>query len=129
MQNKLFIVATSIMFILSSFLAFADAKTTGNDSCDGGACSVTISGKGRPGGSDNPRTNKPASLFYQSKEGNLYLWHQSYNRRLRTYEENGDEESMKENLYEIAHRYRLGNMSNAEDFVEWALRKRPWNEE
>ena len=129
MQNKLIIVATPIVFLLSSFLAFADAKTTGNGSCEGGACSVPINGKGHPGGSDNPRANKQASLFYQTKEGNLYLWHHSYNRRLRIYEENGDEESLKENLYEIAHRYRLGNMSIAEDFVEWALRKRPWNEE
>jgi hypothetical protein len=129
MKNKLTIAAITTVFILSTFPALADSKTTGNGSCDGGSCAVIISAKGRPGGSDNSGKNAKASLFYKTKEGHLYLWHHSYNRRLRSYEENGDGESLSRYLYELANRYRLTNKSDTEDFVEWALRKRPWNEE
>ncbi|UCB44606.1 MAG: hypothetical protein JSV25_10330 [Spirochaetota bacterium] len=128
MQTKLIIMVISIVFTLSPFLGFSDSKLVRNGSCEGGSCSVTVSGKGHPGGSDNPGKNQPPSLFYQTKEGNLYLWHHSYNHRLRSYEGNGNEESLNLCLYDIANRYRLGDRSNVEDFVKWALRKRPWND-
>ena len=128
MQTRLIIMAILIVFTLAPFLGLSDNKLVRNGSCEGGSCSVTVSQKGHPGGSDNPGKNQLPSLFYQTKEGNLYLWHHSYNRRLRSYEENGDEESLNIYLYDIANRYRLGHRSDEEDIVKWALRKQPWND-
>ena len=63
------------------------------------------------------------------KEGKLYEWNNSYNYKLQNYEKENDEKGLHRYLREMANCYRLGNKSEVDGFVEWALENRPWSSE
>lgn len=73
------------------------------------------------------QTHDGDCLYYETKDGKLYEWNNSYNYRLKNFEKNTDEPGLFRYLREIANRYRLDNQSEAEGFIEWALKNRPWN--
>ena len=73
------------------------------------------------------KTHDGDCLCYETKDGKLYKWNNSYNYKLKSFEKNNDEPGIFRYLREIANRYRLENQSEAEGFIEWALKNRPWN--
>jgi hypothetical protein len=66
---------------------------------------------------------------FTAEDGNTYRWQHRYSRKLQKLEEQGDEESMNKYLEKIASRYNFEYTDGADDFVHWAIQKRPWDTE
>ena len=66
---------------------------------------------------------------FTAEDGNTYRWQYRYSRKLHKLEEQGDEESMNKYLEKIASRYNFEYTEGADDFVHWAIQKRPWDTE
>ena len=66
---------------------------------------------------------------YTTEDGQVYRWQNRYNHRLQKLEGQGDDEGLNALLNRIAERHHFNKAGEAEGFVQWALRSRPWEEE
>jgi hypothetical protein len=124
MKRTLIILTVAGALLLSAGFLFAkDAAQAG-----GGKRSGTKSAKGEAVQSqDRLMLQEKDALCFEANDGKLYEWKNSYNHRLQNLEKEDDEEGLHRYVREIANRYRFGNKSDEEGFVEWALQNRPWN--
>lgn len=64
-------------------------------------------------------------LFFEDSEGKVHQWQTRFDHRLQKHEEKDDPAGLTRALHRIANRYRLSS-DDAEGFVTWALKHRPW---
>jgi hypothetical protein len=126
MKRTIIIFTVAAALVLSAGLLFAkDAAQAG-----GGNAGGTKSARGEAVQSqDRLMLQEKDALCFEAKDGKLYEWKNSYNFRLQNLEKEDDEQGLHRYVREIANRYRFGNKSDEEGFVEWVLRNRPWNTE
>jgi hypothetical protein len=65
-------------------------------------------------------------LLFKDSEGRVHQWQERFNNRLQKYEAKEDPEGLARALHRVANRYRLSSDEDAEGFVDWALKYRPW---
>ena len=134
MKRTLIILTVAAALVLSAGLLFAKNNPSGQGSQAG----ATGTGHGdmlqtqdqammQTQDREMLKTQDGDCLFYEAKDGKLYEWKNSYNYKLKNFEKEDDEQGLHRYLREIANRYRLGNRSDADGFVEWAMKSRPWN--
>jgi len=124
MKRAIIIFMVAAALVLSAGLLFAKNDQSGSGGKAGGT-----------GQGDMLKTQEREMLktqdgdcpCYETKDGKLYEWKNSYNYQLKNFEKEDDEQGLHRYLHEIANRYRLGNASEVDGFVEWALKNRPWN--
>ncbi len=76
------------------------------------------------------RTNRDEETpCFIAQDGNTYTWQRRFSRKLRRFEEEGDEEAMHMYLEKIANRHTFEYNSGVDDFVHWAVQNRPWDTE
>jgi len=122
-RRSLFIAGViAVFFLLSSVFVFAQ-EGEGNKTPCGCADGNLIRDEGLE------RWAEESMLCYETEDGNLYWWLQSYNDRVRSYEKNGDTDGIVCYLRKIADNYGFGDESDEEGFIEWVLETRPWEEE
>lgn len=126
MKRTLIILTVAAALVLSAGFLFAkDAPQAG-----GGKAGGTGSAKGETVQSqDRLMLQAKDASCYETKDGKLYEWKNSYNYQVKNFEKEDDEQGLHRYIREIANRYRFENKSDKEEFVEWALKNRPWNTE
>ena len=67
-------------------------------------------------------------ICFETKDGKTFIWQNRYNKRLMRYEEKKDTEKMKRYLYRIAKRMGIKDLEEIEEFVQWAMKVKPWIE-
>ncbi len=140
MKRTIIIFTIAAVLVLSAGLLFAKIGPSGSGGKEGG----TGDAKGETVQSQDQlklqegdmlktqererlKTQDGDCICFETKDGKLYEWRKSYNYQLKNFEKEDDEQGLHKYLREIANRYRLGNMSDVDGFVEWALKNRPWN--
>jgi hypothetical protein len=120
-RKSLIIVGViAIFFLLSLVFAFAQEKQSEEAPC----------------GCEEEKIERDDSLkswieesthAYETEDGNLYWWLQTYNDEAKGYEGSGDDTGLIQYLREIADHYEFGDESDENGFIEWALKTRPWS--
>ena len=140
MKRTIIIFTVAAALVLSAGLLFAKNDPSGSGGKEGGTGSMkgdTVQDQDRLKLQDGDmlktqeremlKTQDGDCLSYETKDGKLYEWKNIYNYQLKNFEKEDDEQGLHRYLREIANRYRFGNRSDADGFVEWALKNRPWN--
>jgi hypothetical protein len=126
MKRTLIILTVAVALVLSSGLLFAKNDPSGQ----GGKASGNGQGDMlQTQDREMLKTQDRDSLCQEAMDGKLYKWKNSYNYRLKALEKENDEQGLHRYIREIANRYRFENKSDKDEFVEWALKNRPWNTE
>ena len=124
MKRTIIIIAIVAALVLSAGILFAkDPPSAGGGQTGGTGQGDMLKTQER----EMLKTQDGDCICYETKDGKLYEWNNSYNWRLKNFEKEDDEQGLHRYLREIANRYRFGNKSNEDGFVEWALKNRPWN--
>ena len=124
MKRTIIIIAIVAALVLSAGILFAkDPPSTGGGQTGGTGQGDMLKTQER----EMLKTQDGDCICYETKDGKLYEWNNSYNWRLKNFEKEDDEQGLHRYLREIANRYRFGNKSNEDGFVEWALKNRPWH--
>ncbi|UCB44603.1 MAG: hypothetical protein JSV25_10315 [Spirochaetota bacterium] len=132
MKRTIIICTVAAVFVLSAGFVFAQSGPSkpgvGGSTVDSG----TVAGETIQNKNQEKVQNKKQNgevFCYETKDGKLYVWNNSFNYKLQNYEKEDDEKGLNRYLREIANHYRLGNKSEVDGFVEWALKNRPWSTE
>jgi hypothetical protein len=124
MKRTIIIFTVAAALVLSAGLLFAKNGPTGPGGKAGGT------GQGdrlQTQEREMLKTQDGDCICYETKDGKLWEWKNSYNYQLKNFEKEDDEQGLHRYLRDVAYRYRLGNASDVDGFVEWALKNRPWN--
>lgn len=67
-------------------------------------------------------------ICFETKDGKTFIWQNRYNKRLMRYQEKKNTKKMKRYLYRIAKRMGIKDLEEIEEFVQWAMKVKPWIE-
>jgi len=67
-------------------------------------------------------------ICFETKDGKTFIWQNRYNKRLMRYQEKKNTKKMKRYLYRIAKRMGIKDLQEIEEFVQWAMKVKPWIE-
>jgi hypothetical protein len=65
---------------------------------------------------------------YETRDGEILQWKHRYTRRMRSYEEEKDEEAMLRYLERVCKREGIDDPDQIAGFTKWALEQKPWRE-
>jgi len=66
------------------------------------------------------------NISYLAQDGKRYEWNHRFTKRLNMYENEENQEAINRLLHRIAKRHRFSDDEDAQGFLDWALKYRPW---